>query len=94
MRMRRLQNWTKIMKTQKPGGMRNARGTGELAGRLSKAVEGCRRQMKSRELLKMVKVQKPVQVPKAVVDREGKGVCARPTKVQEKPNTQDASDPK
>eukprot|EP00665_Eupelagonemidae_sp_cell47_P016770 gene16770-biopygen8459 len=66
----------------------------ELAGRLSKAAEGCRGQMKSRELLKMVKVRKPVQVPKAVVDREGKGGCARPTKVQEKPSTQDASDPK
>eukprot|EP00665_Eupelagonemidae_sp_cell47_P017292 gene17292-biopygen8925 len=46
-----LQSWTKITKTQKPEGMRNARGTGELAGRLSKAAEGCRRQMKSRELL-------------------------------------------
>eukprot|EP00665_Eupelagonemidae_sp_cell47_P013066 gene13066-biopygen9072 len=31
----------------------------ELAGRLSKAAEGCRGQMKSRELLKMVKVRKP-----------------------------------
>ena len=68
-----LQSWAKIMTTQNPVGMRNARGAGELAGRLSKAAEGCRRQMKLRELLKMVKVRKPVQVPKAVVDREGKG---------------------
>ena len=89
-----LQSWTKIMKTQKPGGMRNARGTGELAGRLSKAVEGCRRQMKSRELLKTMKVWKPMQAPKAVGDREGKGGCSRPMNVQEKPKTQDASDPK
>ena len=89
-----LQSWAKITKAQNPVGMRNARGTGELAGRLSKVVEGCSRQMKSRELLKIIKVRKPVQVPKAVGDREGKGVCARPTKVQEKPSTQDASDPK
>eukprot|EP00665_Eupelagonemidae_sp_cell47_P007303 gene7303-biopygen9271 len=89
-----LQSWTKITKTQKPEVMRNARGTGELAGRLSKAVEGCRRQMKSRELLKIIKVRKPVQVPKAVGDREGKGGCARPTNVQEKPKTEDATDPK
>ena len=89
-----LQSWAKIVKTQNPVGMRNARGAGELAGRLSKAVEGCRRQMKSRELLKIMKVRKPVQVPKVVVDQEGKGGCARPMKVQEKPSTQDASDPK
>eukprot|EP00665_Eupelagonemidae_sp_cell47_P013014 gene13014-biopygen4371 len=89
-----LQSWTKIMKRQKPGGMRNARSTGELAGRPSKAAEGCCRQMKSRELLKIVKVRKPVQVPKAVGDREGKGGCARPTNVQGKPKTEDASDPK
>ena len=92
MTMRELRNRTKIMKAQKLGGMRNARSTGELAGRLSKAGEGCRRQMKSQEVQRTAEVLRLMQVPKAVRDREGKGGCAGPMKVQERPKTQDASD--
>ena len=87
-----LQSRTKIMKTRKLGGMRNARSTEESVGRLSKAGEGCRRQMKSREVQSTAEVWKLMQVSKAVRDREGKGGCAGPMKVQEKQKTQDASD--
>ena len=93
MTMRELRNRTKIMKAQKLGGMRNARSTGELAGRLSKAGEGCRKQMKSQEVQRTAEVWKLMQVPKAVRDSEGKGGCAGPMKVQEKQKMRDASDP-
>ena len=60
------------MKTQRPGGMCTVRDTGELAGRLSKVVDCCRRLMKSREVRRTLEVLRLMQVWKAVPDREGK----------------------
>ena len=91
--MRELRNRTKIMKAQKAGWMRNARSTCELAVRLWRAGEGCRRQMKSQEVQSTAEVRRMMQVLKPVRDREGWGGCAAPMKVQERPKTQDASDP-
>eukprot|EP00665_Eupelagonemidae_sp_cell47_P015634 gene15634-biopygen8389 len=75
-RMRRLQNRTKIMRPQKPGRMRNVRNTGELAGRLWKAVDCCRRLMKSRGWRRTVEVLSLMQVSKAFGDREGQGMLS------------------
>ena len=74
LRMRRLQNGTKIMRSQKPGRMRNVRNTGKQAGRLWKAVDCCRRLMKSRELRRTVEVLSLMQVSKAFGDRERQGM--------------------
>ena len=82
--MRKLRSRTNIKKTQKRGEMRNTRSTGELAGRLSKASEGSRRHMKSREVQSTAGVRRMMQVPKTVRDREGKGGCWELMKVQEK----------
>ena len=75
--MLELQSRTKIMKTRKLGGMRNARSTGELAGWLSKASACCGGQIQSREVQRTVEVWRLVQVSKAVQDREGWGRLCR-----------------